>query len=203
MLSACPRCNYDLRGLPADHQCPECGLKYDAESEAFRIPRRRWRTIGECCWALFGVTYFPWIVWRTGNALGVLFTVLMILLFSIFAASLLWLRRRAHLRGGYVVAVLPEGVFFRHLRERMFAYSDFVTVLSRPRLRHAVLAKLPDELLVNVSSAGRIIGDVFDSADSVRRFASLVEQRLAARRSEALASQNEGVKPPVEEPSNI
>jgi predicted nuclease with TOPRIM domain len=26
---ACPICKYNLRGLPIDHACPECGLKID------------------------------------------------------------------------------------------------------------------------------------------------------------------------------
>jgi hypothetical protein len=28
-LHWCPRCNYDLTGLPAAHRCPECGFEYD------------------------------------------------------------------------------------------------------------------------------------------------------------------------------
>jgi rubrerythrin len=28
-LKACPRCEYDLAGLPRRHQCPECGFPYD------------------------------------------------------------------------------------------------------------------------------------------------------------------------------
>lgn len=30
----CPGCNYNLRGLPKRHQCPECGLRFDFESPA-------------------------------------------------------------------------------------------------------------------------------------------------------------------------
>lgn len=28
-LRRCPRCDYDLRTLPAEHRCPECGFPYD------------------------------------------------------------------------------------------------------------------------------------------------------------------------------
>ena len=28
-LKHCPECNYDLRGLPYVHSCPECGVEYD------------------------------------------------------------------------------------------------------------------------------------------------------------------------------
>ncbi len=32
MLSQCPRCHYPFDGLPEDHACPECGLRYDRKS---------------------------------------------------------------------------------------------------------------------------------------------------------------------------
>ena len=28
-LIRCPKCGYDISGLPARHQCPECGFAYD------------------------------------------------------------------------------------------------------------------------------------------------------------------------------
>ena len=28
-LKRCPECDYDLRGLPYAHNCPECGIEYD------------------------------------------------------------------------------------------------------------------------------------------------------------------------------
>lgn len=33
----CPRCAYSLRGLPAEHACPECGFTYDADSRIWYI----------------------------------------------------------------------------------------------------------------------------------------------------------------------
>jgi len=62
-LERCPRCDYLLRGLPEEGQCPECGLKYDNETivlegvsrEKSQIPRSRvvlWLLIilGFMCW---------------------------------------------------------------------------------------------------------------------------------------------------------
>ncbi len=33
----CPRCNYSLRGLPATHACPECGLRFDDHCERYPV----------------------------------------------------------------------------------------------------------------------------------------------------------------------
>ncbi|MBI3835821.1 MAG: hypothetical protein HY287_15960 [Planctomycetes bacterium] len=43
MTSACPRCQYDLTGLPEIHTCPECGFQYDfkARTIVFSEPKRK------------------------------------------------------------------------------------------------------------------------------------------------------------------
>lgn len=40
-LKACPRCGYDLTGLPEVHTCPECGLEYDPHCRVMRSDVRR------------------------------------------------------------------------------------------------------------------------------------------------------------------
>ena len=36
VFARCPRCDYSLRGLPANHACPECGLRFDEQCELYR-----------------------------------------------------------------------------------------------------------------------------------------------------------------------
>lgn len=36
-FARCPRCDYSFRGLPANHACPECGLKYDEACAIFSV----------------------------------------------------------------------------------------------------------------------------------------------------------------------
>lgn len=38
-LSVCPRCDYDLKGLPLRHCCPECGFDYSPDMVTF-VARR-------------------------------------------------------------------------------------------------------------------------------------------------------------------
>jgi hypothetical protein len=37
----CPRCRFRLTGLPADHYCPECGLRYDSSCKLYGFPMER------------------------------------------------------------------------------------------------------------------------------------------------------------------
>jgi len=40
-LKTCPRCDYNLTGLPDEHICPECGFEYDPHAAFMRLSRRR------------------------------------------------------------------------------------------------------------------------------------------------------------------
>ncbi len=37
-LRRCPVCRYDLQGLPANHNCPECGFTYDDTMQIWWVP---------------------------------------------------------------------------------------------------------------------------------------------------------------------
>jgi len=34
--TVCPQCDYDLTGLPVEHQCPECGSPYDLNTKVWQ-----------------------------------------------------------------------------------------------------------------------------------------------------------------------
>ena len=36
MLKSCVQCGYSLKGLPGNHACPECGLRFDERSQVWR-----------------------------------------------------------------------------------------------------------------------------------------------------------------------
>jgi predicted RNA-binding Zn-ribbon protein involved in translation (DUF1610 family) len=37
VFKKCVRCGYSLRGLPGNHACPECGLRFDERCELYRV----------------------------------------------------------------------------------------------------------------------------------------------------------------------
>ena len=59
-LKRCPVCRYDLRGLPTEHRCPECGMAYDSTM-------RIWREGVSNRAGAWGYEYDPTAqVWRLG-----------------------------------------------------------------------------------------------------------------------------------------
>lgn len=54
-LSKCPMCRYSLAGLPARHQCPECGFPYDERMSirAYDLKRNLIGLGGLFAWFLF------------------------------------------------------------------------------------------------------------------------------------------------------
>lgn len=40
-MRPCPRCDYDLTGLPDEHICPECGFAYDKHAISIRLSARK------------------------------------------------------------------------------------------------------------------------------------------------------------------
>lgn len=51
-FEVCPNCEYPLKGLPAEHRCPECGAPYKIEQV-----RREWKEILD--WVREGTHRFP------------------------------------------------------------------------------------------------------------------------------------------------
>jgi len=61
----CPRCSYDLTGLPETHVCPECGCPYDSHSTAIPLTGRKNQYVGLTMWIPL-VALLAWIKGRRG-----------------------------------------------------------------------------------------------------------------------------------------
>ncbi len=109
----CYRCNYSLKGLPAEHRCPECGEAYD---ESVRI----WRAGKSPLWPaglfLLVMLHCSWgfviaALWRGGRPPAIhsfyaaFFTV---------GAVMFGLAARRLRRCGPIAAITQQGVFVRN-----------------------------------------------------------------------------------------
>lgn len=112
LLGGCPRCTYDLRMLPIQHRCPECGLEIDRRWEVFGGPMTAAssRRFGK---ALKGFV-LVWTVIPAAILAGFTFTVMPAGHFLplhagmvLFVGVLIWLLLR---KPRQWVAIGPEGV---------------------------------------------------------------------------------------------
>lgn len=113
MIERCPICAYSLRGLPAVHRCPECGLECDSNAIVFKEPRTAWAclaslTAGILLWrtlAEFAAMGRPWD-W-SASAAPVAFVAVLIW----------WLTRKRH-----IIIVTPR---YLHIHGRSSTPESF------------------------------------------------------------------------------
>ncbi len=77
-MGACLGCGYDLRGLPEEGCCPECGLGYDRHSKLIRFApgRRDWRNLA---YAALLLALLAWTGTQTGfNRLDAYFVAIVL-----------------------------------------------------------------------------------------------------------------------------
>jgi len=174
MLDQCPECGYSLRGLPADHRCPECGLPYDAESEAFRLVNPKAIYVGMIGLAGGAIPMIN-MVFSLGAALTRRYLVFLIALAYVGLIGGVFVYLRMLMRSRPQVAVLPRGLFVRlkRLKPEWYSWSDISNVLlNRAFKKQAVTVLFKD---------GRPILDLvgfFHCADDAIRMVDNVRRRL-------------------------
>lgn len=175
MIPLCPVCGYSLQGLPEDHQCPKCGLRYDAESEIyFHVnPRVLWGAMVGSVGGLSGVT----VTIRSCD-LGDPFSLARSMLFVFVVGSILgWVAlriRRMIEKRGVIIAVLPDGLFVRIDRDtsEWIRWENITRASALPKLRVA-------SLFIKDARVVRSVSGVFKTHDDARRFVDQVNERVS------------------------
>ncbi len=189
MIDACPRCDYALTGLPAEHACPECGLRYDAGSMVWRRKRGAWvvPTVGFVAIVTLPMLFdgLDWIAGSASRGPPVLKLALAVV--AIFSIWLIVRGERTSLRNS-LVASMPDGLVIRILGDHgqiaTWAELDNVYITSAGwrnepvvMIAQRALTRKPPVHLLNF----------FRHQSTAEEFAAQVRQRIdAAGKSDAV-----------------
>lgn len=171
-LTWCPQCRYSLKGLPADHNCPECGFEYDAETAAWhRQTSKIWTSLGILLTLSFGGFVLKEAIanlqsargWRLSNLLFLLSIV--VLLWSLirqFSASL-------------TIATTPRGLYIKKGRR----HGTFVPWEQVQRVFWSVASR-KCELKIASKVRMNLITSIFKDQADFEEFQTQVETRKRA-----------------------
>lgn len=177
MLAACPQCDYSLQGLPEDHACPECGLRYDRESEVYKHLNPKALFAGML--GFLGGTAGMVNLVRTFGNVGLFWRTCIIISLVVYFGAALWFGRYAYrlYRNGPLVAVLPKGLYVRLLRIRgeQIAWTEVSRVALNRSQKVATLIFLDGRPVLDICG-------VFASLSDAQRFVSQVAARIETAR---------------------
>ena len=182
VFKKCARCEYSLRGLPANHVCPECGLAFDERCELYRATNPKQILF---LWAaIFGG---GWVVLRNlphvGNfaaasaweKVGALAGVVWIVCVPIAV----WFVVRSY-RRGFEVAVTSDGLIVRlpGFSDDLIPWRDIggASIKDRPAGKPQVASVILKGGRKNLDIGG--VNNVFPKRADVERFVEQVNLRV-------------------------
>lgn len=184
VFKSCPRCDYSLRGIPADYACPECGLRFDERCELYRVNNPKqllgvWIAIIVCGWALlrnlphlgnFGAA----TLWEKCCA------VLAVIWFPSAAYGIWFMVERY--RTGFGVAVTGDGLIVRLLvsDDELIPWNNIgdASVMDRPKRKHRIVRVFLKDKQKHVDIGG--LANVFPSLADAKRFVGQVKSRIGS-----------------------
>ena len=186
VFEKCVRCDYLLRGLPANHACPECGLRFDQRCELYRVTNPKvvlavWAMIFGGGWvSLKGLRSLG--NWATASAwqkVGVFAAVAWIILL----VTGVWFFSK-HYRRGHKVAITGDGLFV-HLpgyRDELIPWADIAEASVKPKPKARIATVLLKAKQKELDIGG--LYNLFPKEGDVERFVAQVNERAHAAAGE-------------------
>lgn len=191
VFKKCARCEYSLRGLPANHRCPECGLRFDEGCALYRASNPREVLFA---WiAIFGggisiVRYLPHLAnLAAANTRQKIFALAAIPLFFVVAVAV-WFQIRRY-RRGYEVAVTGDGLILRlpHFEDDLIPWDNIggAWIKTIPKNKPQIALVLLSDKQKEVQIGGQC--NVFPKWEDVDRFVDQVSTRVRSVKGDGAA----------------
>lgn len=178
----CARCGYSLRGLPGNHACPECGLRFDERCERYRVTNPKqvlfvWIAIFSGGWvALKNLPHVSNLSAASAwNRVGALAAVAWVF----FVGFGVWFLVQRY-RKGFEVAVTGDGLIVRlpGFDDKLIPWDNIgnASVKQMPEEKPQVAEVFFKDKQKNVSIGG--VANVFPTPVHVQRFVEQVKGRI-------------------------
>jgi len=172
----CLQCRYSLKGLPSAHQCPECGLSFDAETVVFRRSFTKSLLFDYVPAAISPELLLIVMIVGLAYGLAALLAAGLILAGAIFVYH----RHRFRSVGPRFVALTKDAVVARPGRGevRRMAYDDiaFARITVHPCVSARTMSADGTRLLA--PQADISLEGVFDNEDEARTFERRLNERI-------------------------
>ncbi len=167
-LESCPQCDYSLRGLPANHNCPECGLAYDEYSAIWRQrPRKR-----ELVFTIIITLSMTYMLFQSARFLPEFLQVLFfIVVLLVLISQTIWFWSLC--RDGRFVAIMPHGMILRIDQKN-------ITCLSWSDITDAFVTPLSPGAIITLKTGKNIgISHIFSTLAESKAFVMCAEAQRA------------------------
>lgn len=184
VFSRCPRCRYNLRGLPAKHACPECGLHFDPGCAIFPVHNPRqvllvWAAILGGGW--ISLKKLPHVINASQSSFSDLFVGFAGLVWLTLALiGAFWFARRY--RQGFLVAIASDGLILRlpNTPTDLIPWSQINSVQRKP-----LPATKPQVVRIYLEPRNKRldlggVANVFPTPAEAEQFVKTVQSRLQA-----------------------
>lgn len=181
VFRACVRCGYFLRGLPANHACPECGLRFDEDCALYRVTNPK-QVLAFSIMILAGgwvsLKNLPHLANFAAASAWDKIGALAAALWIVFVVAGTWFIVRRY-RQGYEVAVTADGLIIHlpALPDDLIPWSDIASVDLQARAPNR-----PQTARVHLSTGKTLtiggVANVFPDTAVAEDFVTRVDERV-------------------------
>lgn len=191
VFKKCVRCGYSLRGLPDNHACPECGLRFDQRCELYRVANPKqvlfiWIVIFGGGWV--NLRNLPHIANLGAASTWQKILTLVALFWVVIVVAGVWFLVKRY-RRGFEVAVTSDGLIVRlpGFNDDLIPWTNVggVSVKERPEGKPQIAAVFLKDKQKSIDIGGG--ANVFPTQADVNRFVDQVNERIGAANGELTA----------------